>query len=111
MPATDIFLNDDELCKFVERANAQMQEDKKLLTPEVGALLEQNVGIDLEDFVSRNYKPTLYKYYGYAIQEGFSVLDYFDPKLIYIANKASFRFKGEEIEKIVQSMKEQIQAL
>ena len=99
LPATDIFLNDDELCKFVERANAQMQEDKKLLTPEVGALLEQNVGIDLEDFVSRNYKPTLYKYYGYAIQEGFSVLDYFDPKLIYIANKGSFTSNVDMLQK------------
>ena len=99
LPATDIFLNDEELSNFVERANAQLEEDKKLLPPEVGELLSQNVGLDLEDLVSRNYKPSLYKYFGYAIQKGFSVLDYFDAKLVYICNKASFSTNVDMLQK------------
>ncbi len=89
-PATDIFLNDDELTSFIERANEQLKKDKDLLSRELGDLLESNVGLDLEDFVSRNYRPSLYKYFGYALGKKFSVLDYFEPKFIYVANKQSF---------------------
>ena len=48
LPATDIFLNDDELSSFMERANEQLQKDKDLLSRELGDLLDSNVGIDLE---------------------------------------------------------------
>ncbi|MBP5216948.1 MAG: hypothetical protein J6038_03850, partial [Bacilli bacterium] len=90
LPATDIFLNDDELSSFMERANQQLQKDKGLLSRELGDLLDSNVGIDLERFVSRDYRPSLYKYFGYALGKKFNVLDYFTPKLIYVANKQSF---------------------
>ena len=90
LPATDIFLNDDELSSFMEKANEQLQKDKSLLSRELGDLLDSNVGIDLERFVSRDYRPSLYKYFGYALGKKFNVLDYFTPKLIYVANKQSF---------------------
>lgn len=90
LPATDIFLNDDELTDFVMRAKAQMDEDEKRLGPEVGRLMRQNVGEDLERFVCRDYRSELYRYYGYAINKTYSVLHYMNPEIVYIANKESF---------------------
>jgi len=90
LPATDIFLNDDELSDFMIRAKEQLNSDKSTLPPALGALLEQNVGLDLENFVTHDYKNELYKYYGFALQKHFSVLSYFDPEIVYIANKEQF---------------------
>lgn len=90
LPASDIFLNDDELTDFMMRAKEEMDKDAGLLGPEVSALMRQNVGNDLERFVSRDYRSDLYRYYGFAIGKRFSVLHYFNPEIVYIANKESF---------------------
>lgn len=90
LPATDIFLNDDELTDFVLRAKEKMDEDAPLLGDEVAALMRQNVGADLEKFVSHDYRSELYRYYGFAINKAFSVLHYFNPEVVYVANKESF---------------------
>lgn len=89
-PATDIFLNDDELTDFMLRAKKQMDVDAERLGPEVGALMRQNVGADLERYVARDYRGELYRYYGFALNAEYSVLDYFDPEIVYITNKTSF---------------------
>ena len=90
LPATDIFLNDDELTDFVLRAKAQIDVDAERLGPEVGPLLRQNVGADLERFVGRDYRSELYRYYGFALGKSFSVLHYFGPEIVYIVNRETF---------------------
>ncbi|MBR1847297.1 MAG: transcription-repair coupling factor [Bacilli bacterium] len=90
LPASDIFLNDDELTDFVMRAKAKMDEDEELLGKDVGGLMRQNVGADLEKFVSHDYRSELYRYYGFALGKSFSVLHYFKPEIAYICNKESF---------------------
>lgn len=90
IPATDIFLTDEQLSDFAARAREQLDADKKLLDRPTAELLEQNVSLDLEDFVNRNYKPSLYKYFGYAAGSTYSVLDYIKAKAVYIANEEAF---------------------
>ena len=90
LPATDIFLNDDELTDFMLRVKKQMDEDEALLGPSVGKLMRQYVGEDLERFVSRDYRSELYRYYGFALNQSFSVLHYLNPEIVYIANKEAF---------------------
>lgn len=90
LPASDFFFNDDELTAFTLKAKAQMDDDEKVLGPDVGALMRQNVGQDLEYFVQRDYRSNLYRYFGFALEKPYSVLHYFDPEIVYIANKESF---------------------
>ena len=90
LPATDIFLNDEELCEFVTKVKEQIRRDKGILSPEVGQLLEQNVEIALGNFAEHNYQSDLYRYYGFALGTANSVLSYFQPDLIYVANKENF---------------------
>jgi len=90
LPATDIFLNDDELSKFVVRAKERLMQDKNALSLATGALLEQNVGLDIENLVTHDYRSDLYKYYGFALNEAHSIVSYFDPETIYVANKEQF---------------------
>ena len=90
LPASDIFLNDDELTDFTLRTKAQMDEDEEFLGKDVGALMRQNVGADLEKFIAHDYRSELYRYYGFATQKKCSVLHYFQPEIVFIANKESF---------------------
>ena len=90
LPATDIFLNDDELSDFALRANDKMKEDMERLGPSIGKILEQNIGETLERFIHHDYRSELYRFYGFALNKKFSVLHYFDSKIVFIANKESF---------------------
>ncbi len=90
LPATDIFLSDDELNDFLARAKNQLLEDQKELTPVLFDALSDNVERDLEYFVSRNYKQSLYKYFGFAVNQANSILSYFDPEIVFVTNRPQF---------------------
>lgn len=90
LPASDLFLTDEELASFAHRLKARLEEDCKTLPPDPAEILKDNVSRDLEDFVNRDYKPSLYKYYGFALDHPYSIVDYFDPSLIFIAGKEGF---------------------
>lgn len=91
LPSTDLFLNDEELTSFAEKGKERMQRDCLLLKPESAEMLKQNFPLALEDYVSKNYRNELYRYYGFALGQAHSVLDYFDPELIFVANKENFQ--------------------
>ena len=90
LPATDIFLNDDELSDFAIRLKKQMAEDESLLGPEVSRLMHQNVTEELEKFINHDYRSELYRYYGFALGKSFSVLHYHKPEVLFVANKEQF---------------------
>nr|MCR5490962.1 transcription-repair coupling factor [Bacilli bacterium] len=90
LPATDIFLSDEELSEFMHNAKKRLEDDKKLLSPVIADTLETNVELDFEDFVTKNYKQSLYKYYGYALGQANSILDYLDPEITFVCNKPQF---------------------
>lgn len=90
LPATDIFLSDDELNEFVLNVRDRLVKDKQLLAPVLADNLETNVELDLEEFVSKNYKQSLYKYFGFAVGKAYSVLDYLNPEITFICNKRQF---------------------
>ena len=91
LPASDLFLNDEELTAFAKKGNERMQKDCLLLKPESADMLKQNFPIALEDFISKNYRNELYRYYGFALGETHSVLEYFNPDLVFVANKENFQ--------------------
>jgi transcription-repair coupling factor (superfamily II helicase) len=90
LPATDLYLSDEDLASFAHRLKERLEDDCQTLPQDPAEILKENVDRDLEDFVSRNYKPGLYKYFGFALNKPFSIIDYFDPELIFIPGKESF---------------------
>jgi len=90
LPASDLFLTDEELASFGHRLKERLEEDCKTLPQDPAEILKDNVSRDLEDFVNRDYKPSLYKYFGFALDHPYSIVDYFDPSLIFIAGKEGF---------------------
>lgn len=90
LPASDIFLSDDELTDFALRLKNILATDKDKFENDEAEELEKNVMNDLSLFVEKNYRPYLYKYYGFALNKCFSIVDYLDNPLVYIASKDSF---------------------
>lgn len=115
LPASDIFLNDDELSNFATKAKDQLEKDKRTLAKPVEDLLEQNLGLTIESFINHDYGSSLYKYYGFALGKSFSVLDYLKPDLVFVANKESFssgcKILYEESESFLYEQKEKARGI
>ena len=91
LPASDIFLNDEELSEFAIKIKRQIVHDGARLGKEFEEKEERNCSIDLESFMSKDYKPSLYKYYGFALGQSNSILSYFNPSFVYFTNLDQFK--------------------
>ncbi len=89
-PASDMCVNQDERDELGNRISARLLNDCANLNDEASELLKENVSRDLEDILSGNLKPYLYKYYCLASDTPTCVLDYIDSEMIMIANKEQF---------------------
>ena len=98
LPATDLLLSDDNMKRFFAKIEAQMEEDEKLLGPQVIQDLRSFVSADIDHFESRNYRNELYKYMGFAADNTFSVLHYFKPEITYITSRQAFFDSVERLE-------------
>lgn len=90
LPANDIYLTDEEMASFAHRLKERLDEDCKTLPQASIDLLKENTLRDLDDFVAHNYKPSLYKYFGFAVNHPYSILSYFNPEICFIAGKEGF---------------------
>jgi transcription-repair coupling factor (superfamily II helicase) len=90
LPATEMLLTSDELSSFASRLKKTVEDDCSHLPPSEADMLQSNVMRDLEDFVSGDMKPTLYKYYGFAASHPYSILTYFQPKIVFVPDKNQF---------------------
>jgi transcription-repair coupling factor (superfamily II helicase) len=90
LPANDFLLDDEAITSFAHRLKERLDEDCKTLPLDASEQLRDNVMRDLEDVVNRNYNPSLYKYYGFALEKPHSILSYFAPALTFVAEKEGF---------------------
>ena len=90
LPATDIFLSESEFESFSLRAQKQIALDRLELGDQLGDDLEEAVTVDLDKYGAHDYKSYLYRYYGYALGEAYSIVSYLDAPLVFIGNKTQF---------------------
>lgn len=90
LPAMEMLLTKEEEAKLSERFHQRLEDECLKKTPEEQAVLRPNVERDLEDILHRNYRPALYKYFGFSQLKNFSVFDYFDPEIVLIEDSDSF---------------------
>ena len=91
LPATDLFLSDDETTSFAIKLKERVEQDTVRFGRAHGENERENVMGDLESFLEKNYKPSLYKYYGFALGDAYSILTYFDPASVFILNDDQFK--------------------
>ena len=89
-PANDCLISDHELLDFKTKVDIQLAKDKTLLGDDTGTLLEQNVMLDYDNISSRVYHPKTYKYYRFIKDSVSNIIDYFNPKIVFITNDEQF---------------------
>lgn len=90
LPASDLILEQATLSSLLEKIQARIEEDEKLLGEKIAEDLRSFVGEDMEKLKSHVYHSGLYKYMSLAMDRPHSVLDYFEPEVVYVASREAF---------------------
>ena len=91
LPATDIFLNEEEISILAEKIKQREDEDQTLISPSLFEDEKNYVANELTRYLNHDYKPSLYRYFGLRFEMPYSILDYFHPELVFVGNKTQFR--------------------
>ena len=91
LPATDLYCNEEDLAEWANRIGERLEKDAAELPEEAATQLKANVANDLENILSRNERPNLYRYFSLAHHSPWGILRYFDPELVLVANKEKFQ--------------------
>jgi len=103
LPATDLLFTNEEISKLVAKGKEYLIKDKEVLNYENGERLEADFISDVEGLLNSNYKQTYYKYYGLACSKPTSIIDYLNPRLIFVSNKEQFISSCEILRSDAQS--------
>lgn len=98
-PANDILFTDQEISEFKEKLLKEVAKESTNLDWEKVELFKQHSLQDFERIESRIYHPQFYKYTKYAKRFTNSLLDYFNPDLVFLSNKDQINTTYEFIEK------------
>ena len=83
-PANDVLFTDEEVenfkAKIEKTISKETNEDRKIL-------LKQSMSVDIERIESRYYHSQFYKYTNSIKEVTSTLLDYFNPDLIFVSNK------------------------
>lgn len=90
LPSTDLLLSDNELYDFQQRLEELLKEDVSHLPEDMGEVLQSNAKRILERYKDKDFRPYLYRYFGFATKTPHSVLDYFDPRTVFVIDKERF---------------------
>lgn len=107
-PANDCLFSDEEIDDFKMHLGAQIQKDSTHLSQDQLTILRQNSDLDYENISSRTFTPKQYKYFRYIKKETASIVDYFNPDLVFICNKKQFEttvdFNNKEAQRYLSEL-------
>ncbi len=89
-PANDVLFTDLEVEEFKEKLQSQIEKDCKNLNSEIAQKLKENSMQDSERIEHRIYHPSLYKFTRYVKHFTNTIVDYFNPDLVFVSNKDQF---------------------
>jgi len=91
LPATDLYCDEEDLSEWANRVTERLEKDLNELPAEAAETLKANVANDLENILNRTERPYLYRYFCLAGNSPWSVFRYFDPEVVFVANKEKFQ--------------------
>ncbi|MCQ2771852.1 MAG: transcription-repair coupling factor [Bacilli bacterium] len=94
-----LFMTDERISELTDKVNDRLAGDSKIIGQSEYDVLKDNVYRDLEDIVGRNYKPSLYRYYGFGQKRPYSVLSYMNPEICFVADREGFSTSVDMLQK------------
>ena len=98
-PANDLLFSDEEIAEFKVNLEKKINEDSIYLDSEKQKLLKQNSLNDFEKIEARVYHPQFYKYTTFIKKSTDTIVDYFNPELIFYSNSEQISTTYEFINK------------
>lgn len=86
-PANDVLFTDDEIARLEKSLEQQVIKDASMLTSEEKETLFDVTKEDFARIKEGHIHPRNYKYFGYAQDKHYSILDYTDFDLVFAADK------------------------
>ena len=90
LPGSDIVLSNEEIEDFAKRMTALSTADAASMKEDTAREYLARVNEAIAAIVERKPDPKLYKYFGFAVKKAYSVLDYFNPEAVYVADRTRF---------------------
>ena len=110
-PATDTLFSDEELERFKQNVEKQLEKDKELLDEDSFERLEVITKNDVAKITNREFYSRTYKYFRYIKEKTSSIIDYFEPDYLIINNhpqvKSTFDFLLKESREYFASLFEE----
>lgn len=99
LPASDLFLSNEQIISFKERISNISSMDAEGMSSSLKEFYLSNVNNDVDKISERIYQSTLYRYYGFAVAHPYSVLSYFKPKITFVPDKSTFEDNASTLNK------------
>ena len=110
-PANDVLFSDFEIEGFRKRIEKEINTQSQNLGEDLKQSLKQNALLDFERIQSRIYHSQFYKYTHFIKNKTNSLVDYFNPDLIFVSNKdqviTTYEFINKEANQYFSSLFEQ----
>ena len=90
-PANDCLFSDEELFRFKNNVERQLEKDKEILNPEVFDRLNAITSNDVDNIINRQIHARTYKYFRYIKQNTSSIIEYVEPDYLIINNHPQFK--------------------
>ena len=97
LPASDLLLSSKESTRLRDEIEKILEKDSVNLSKQEKEMLYSNVESDLDDIGNGNYRTSLYKYMGFARENAFSILDYFEHDIVFVPDKDGFESNASTI--------------
>jgi len=98
VPASDVIFSDGEISGLRAKAEEQIIKDCSIIEVERRDDLRRITEEDIERIESGQNHPRNYKYYGYAQDQHYSILDYADFEVVFAADKEAILASAELFE-------------
>ena len=95
-PANDVLFEDKEIINFKEKVSEEIAKEPN---EERRKMLQQSMSLDIERIESRYYHSQFYKYTNSIKETTNTLVDYFNPDLIFVSNKDQIYTTLEFIQK------------
>lgn len=105
LPASEILLNDDEIDALQAKVDSDFASMKESSFKDDAY---RRINSDIEDLRGRTPKTKLYRYFGSSLKETNSILSYFSPEFVFVADKENFFNSSENIKKEAKSFYDEL---
>jgi len=97
LPASDVYFSNEELDEATKRLKSALDKRSKEISHANTDTLYEYVSQEIEAIMSRRARLSSYKYFGFALDQPYSLLSYFDPRYVFFEDYNEFKKSSDNL--------------